>query len=105
MKKTNLALLTTTFLKVKKRKYFAFLIESEKDFKYITRAGVFKNNDVTVILGQIKDFRSFLSDYNVQVEKKKLTQEIVNLKPDILQSETEFNLASNEQLYFSKIDF
>jgi len=102
--KDKLSNLDSYISKSQEEKLLASLNESKIDFDYIGRAGVFDETKFNALLSEIENFRSFVTGYNIQVEKKELTQQLIKLKNDIFQSEKEFNSLYDGQFYFSKRD-
>ena len=51
--------------------------------------------NASVVFDEIENFRSFVLDFNLQLEKKKLRQQLIKLKDEIIQSKREFDSLFN----------
>jgi DNA helicase-4 len=79
--------------------------EAEEELTYLSSISVLDKSQTVVLLAELDGFQHFVRNYNAELEKKELRQKLLLLKPEILQSEKEFNSLYYGQFYFSKKDF
>jgi hypothetical protein len=78
--------------------------QSKIEIAYLRSISILDNSQVVALLAELDGFQNFVGKYNAELRKKELRQELLLLKPEILQSEKEFNSMWFGQFYFSKKD-
>ena len=73
-----------------------------KDVDYLKRTGIIDDKKTSDVFCEIEHFRHLVTDFNFQLEKKKLRQQLIKLRNQIVQSEREFDSLYNSDRYFSK---
>ena len=76
----------------------------EKKLNYLKERDADWQIPISDALSKTVSFQSFISNYNIEFEKKELTEQLLRLKGDVLQAETEFKSLSDGNNYFSKRD-
>ena len=80
------------------------LSESKKGIEYLNLASVLDKSQALGVLAELDGYQHFVENYNAELEKRRLRQQLLKLKPEVLQSEKEFNSLCCGQAYFSKRD-
>jgi DNA helicase-4 len=78
--------------------------ESKKELSYLRSVSVLDKSQAEGLLAELDGFQYFVGNYNLELEKSKLRQQLLLLKSEVLQSEMEFNSLCFGQVYFSKKD-
>lgn len=78
--------------------------EFREEVEYLRSASVLSDSQASEVLDELAGFHNFVRNYNSELEKAKLREQLLLLKTEILQSEKEFNSLYDGQLYFSKRD-
>ena len=78
--------------------------ESKKELSYLRSVSVLDDSQAEALFAEFDGFHYFLGNYNSELEKNKLRQQLLLLKSKVLKSEKEFNSLCCGQVYFSKRD-
>jgi len=78
--------------------------ESKKELAYLRSISFLDKSQAEGLISELDGFEYFVRNYNAELEKSKLRQQLLLLKPEVLQSEKEFNSLFCGQAYFSKKD-
>jgi hypothetical protein len=78
--------------------------ESKKELTYLRSISFIGKSQAESLLAELDGFLYFVRNYNSELEKSKLRQQLLLLKSEVLQSEKEFNSLCCGQIYFSKKD-
>jgi len=78
--------------------------ESKKEIAYLRSISFLDKSQAEGLLAEFEGFHYFIGNYNSELEKSKLRQQLLLLKSEVLQSEKEFNSLCCGQSYFSKRD-
>lgn len=94
---------SATYLPTEKEAHFLGLFrEFERDLAYLKVLDTGRQIPITDALSRIGNFQNFISNYNRELEKKQLNEQLLKLKNEVLQAETEFKSLLNGSDYFSK---
>ena len=78
------------------------LSESKQGIEYLNFASVLDKSQAVCVLAELDGYQNFVENYNAELEKRKLRQQLLSLKPQVLQSEKEFNSLCCGEVFFSK---
>jgi hypothetical protein len=72
--------------------------ESKKELAYLRSISVLDKSQAEGLLAELDGFQYFFGNYNSELEKNKLRQQLLLLKSEVLQSEKEFNSEQRAQI-------
>jgi DNA helicase-4 len=87
---------------IEKEEWLGLIGTFEADLKYLKSLNACDSKLISSILMKIAKSRQFVVDYNENLERDILRQELLKLKDKILQAEEEFKLLYDGQRYFTK---
>ena len=83
-------------------KWLSLLKTFESNAKYLRSVNALEEQQSSKLLEEISRYQKFIAEYNGQIRKNELKQQLLKLKKEILQAANEFYSLFDSQNYFTK---
>ena len=78
--------------------------DSQKELAYLSSVAALDKSQAASLIAELETAQQVVSNHNAELEKKELRQQLLLLKPDVLQCEKEYDSLYYGPCYFSKRD-
>jgi DNA helicase-4 len=92
----------TYLKKPEEEKWLGLLRTFENNTHYLRSVNALEEQQSSKLLEEIESFKKFIAEYNTQIRKNELKQQLLKLKKEIFQAGNEFSSLFDSQKYFTK---